>query len=144
MPSKKKSKPSFEVPQDLQTAPQAGWVYRSDGDASGDGQKPETGAAPMPTPAPQASLEGGALPAPATAEAVEAAPKPKTGSRTGHKAGAKTSSKTGSKSDSKSGILDLAAKTISAGFETVGNAVLLTTRIMMMPLDMGMRVLRLK
>jgi hypothetical protein len=29
MPRRKKGKPSFEIPQDVATAPQAGWVSRS-------------------------------------------------------------------------------------------------------------------
>lgn len=30
MPSRKKQKPSYSVPEDLHTAPQTGWVYRSE------------------------------------------------------------------------------------------------------------------
>ena len=39
MPSKKKSKPLFEIPRAIQSAPQSGWVYRSSGG-------PEQGAQP--------------------------------------------------------------------------------------------------
>ena len=31
MPTKKKSKPLFEIPRAIQSAPQSGWVYRSSG-----------------------------------------------------------------------------------------------------------------
>ena len=33
MSQKKKSKPSFEVPSDVDSGGQSGWVYRSDGDS---------------------------------------------------------------------------------------------------------------
>jgi hypothetical protein len=128
MPSKKRSRPSFEVPQDLQTAPQAGWVYRSDADTHKGAEKRKTQAAPKPPPAPLFASESAISRSARPAEPAKATPKPETESKT----------------DSRSGILDLAAETISAGFETLGNAMLLTTRIIMMPFAMGMRILRLK
>ncbi|MEO7652191.1 MAG: hypothetical protein ABIZ80_17135 [Bryobacteraceae bacterium] len=40
MPTKKKSKPLFEIPRAIQSTPQSGWVYRSpDGRASGAGDR---------------------------------------------------------------------------------------------------------
>ncbi len=133
MPSKKKSKPSFEVPEDLQSAPQAGWVYRSDRDTEGKMEvPPEAQAAPEAASDPVVATKKAASRATEAAKPASASSKPR------------TQAKPQSKTDSGSGILDLAARTISAGFETMGGAMLLATRIFMAPFSMGLRVLRLK
>ena len=147
MPSKKKSKPSFNVPEDLQAAPQGGWVYRSDDEAPHATKKPEEKATTSSGAVKAASGGDGtthakktsatAAPAPAVAPKVSAkTPETKTAKTSGEK------SKSSSKSDN--GILDLASKTIHSGFETIGNAVLLTTRILTAPITMGMRLIGLK
>jgi hypothetical protein len=124
MPSKKKSKPSFQVPEELQKAPQAGWVYRS------DRQTKEA----KPTPKAGSGSRGPAKPA--AAETAAHAP-----SHAPHRD--KTSpppKKKESSSGSSGGILDLTAKALSAGFGTVGNIVLLTTRIIAAPVSLGRRI----
>jgi hypothetical protein len=144
MPSKKKSKPSFNVPEDLQAAPQAGWVYRSDGEAAPaaktaeKSEAAEAKAVAPPEPAPRAKkAPATAAPAPAMASGTpQNATEPKTVKPSPGKP------KSAAKSDN--GILGLAAKTLQSGFETVGNAVLLTTRIIAAPISMGMRLIGLK
>jgi hypothetical protein len=135
MPSKKKSKPSFHVPEELRTAPQTGWVYRSDakapakeakpahkppsGSKSTQNRKPAVAPAPIPVAAPKRS----------EAEPKHAAPAPNKKDRSSKK--------------SSSGALDLTAKTLSAGFGTAGNILLLTTRIFTAPFMLGKRFLGL-
>ncbi len=40
--------------------------------------------------------------------------------------------------------MDLAARTITSSFQALGNAMLLTSRIIVAPLTMGLKMLRLK
>jgi len=138
MPSKKKSKPSFQVPEELQTAPQAGWVYRSDEPPPAKGAKGaaksaasgKTGGRAKRADAPQASA--GAIMAPAEHK------KPHTDSSK-----PPAVSKSNSASKSSSGVLDLTAKVLSAGFGTAGGLVLMTTTIFAAPFAFGKRLLRL-
>ena len=147
MPSKKKSKPSYNVPEELQTAPQAGWVYRSDAprsrpsttknlrksragiDAEAVRAGTNTGKAiaPIPAPAPYAP--------PAAATPIVGLEKPQ-------EIKGKHSQATTSKPND--GIMDLAARAISSSFEAMGTVVLLTTRIITAPISMGMKMLGLK
>jgi hypothetical protein len=137
MPSKKKSKPSFQVPEELQTAPQAGWVYRSDKEAPAkeakSARKSSAGgkAAPKGKPAVEtAPVPAAAAPAP---RVTEAKPKP----------AAPAAKKKDRSSKSSNGVLDLTAKTLSAGVSTAGSLMLMTTRIMVAPLKLGKRFLGL-
>ena len=59
MASRKKAKPSFEVPEELRSAPQTGWVYRSEEQAA-----PEKPAKPVSVsePKPAANPPGKAKP----------------------------------------------------------------------------------
>jgi hypothetical protein len=122
MPSKKKKKPSFEVPEDVREAGQAEWVYRSD-------QKPAE------------AFEPGApaidVPVTRTVE-VKRAP-----AHVPHRTRAEESTKSHSKSSAKkkSGILDLTVKTFSSGFSTVANATLLGSRIALAPFRLGARMI---
>ena len=137
MPSKKKSKPSFQVPEELQKAPQAGWVYRSDQQAPAKEIKAESKAASenkspaKPKPARRAAPTSKALSVRHAAHAPSPVPRQ-----------AKASAPTKAASSS-GGILDLTAKTLSAGFGTAGNLVLLTTRILAAPVSLGRRLLGL-
>ena len=48
MPTKKKSKPLFEIPRAIQSAPQSGWVYRSSGGPeSGAGYRAQADQSPL-------------------------------------------------------------------------------------------------
>jgi len=142
MPSKKKSKPSYNVPEELQTAPQAGWVYRSDVSRSPEAtpksfRKPQATTVTRATPASKtAGKSATPIPAPQTPP-IPAAP-----SESPKDAKSTRSHATASKSSD--GIMDLAARTISSSFEAIGNAVLLTTRIITAPISMGMKMLGLK
>jgi hypothetical protein len=136
MPSKKKSKPSFQVPEELQKAPQAGWVYRSDQHtpakeakaapkaASGSRSSAKSKHAESHAPASHAASTRHEAHAPSAPKAKTSAP-----------------AKKSSSSDSSSGILDLTAKALSAGFGTAGNLMLLTTRIIAAPVSLGRRLL---
>ena len=141
MPSKKKSKPSFDVPEDLQTAPQAGWVYRSDKEAAPAAKKPEEKAAAPSVGAKRVSGGDG------TAQAKKA-PAPAASSKVTEKSAEtkpkKSEEKSKSSSKSDDGILDLASKTLHSGFETIGNALRLTTRVFAAPITMGMRLIGIK
>ncbi len=128
MPPKKKSRPSFKVPDDLETAPQAGWVYRSDstpaaeqGSASKSEQPAVEPAQPPATPAP----------APAKPQAAQTAarPEPHTPPTTFRAEPAKSDS---------NGILDLTAKTLSSGMATIGNALMLGAAILTAPFRVGL------
>ena len=129
MPSKKKTKPSFQVPEDLQTAPQAGWVYRSDGPAPRKASK----APAKSRPAAKARLAESVAPA-----AAASSPPPK-------KAETKKSeaAKSNSSSSSSHGVLDLTSRALSAGFEAAGDIARLTTRFLTMPFSLGKRMLGL-
>ncbi len=122
MSPKKKQKPSFNVPEELHTAPQTGWVYRSESDSE---PHPEANQASQPAEFREAVPEAAATPIPE--------PPPKTGSTKNN----------GTRATSKSDmdLFDLAALTISSGFEAIGNAMLLTTRIITAPFSMGMKML---
>ena len=137
MPSKKKSKPSFQVPEDLQTAPQAGWVYRSDEHAPARGGKAASKSA---------SGSKGAAKTRKTenvAPAAETAAPPKSAPPRGDHSKPAAASKSDSKSKSTSSVLDLTAKALSAGFGTVGGLVLLSTTIVAAPFALGKRILHL-
>lgn len=139
MPSKKKSKPSFQVPEELLNAPQAGWVYRSDHEAPAKETKAVSKAASgSKSPAKPKPAEGAASTSKASsgrhaAHARSPAPAPPQAKAS---APAKAASSSG-------GILDLTAKTLSAGLGTAGNLVLLTTRIIAAPVSLGRRLLGL-
>ncbi len=136
MPAKKKSKPSFQVPEELQTAPQAGWVYRSEeqsGAKAHTSSKPaaggKTAGKAKRVDAPPA-VSGMSTPAEKkTSPAREAKPVPKP--------------KSDSSSKSSSSLLDITAKALSAGFGTAGGLILLTTTVVAAPFALGKRLLHL-
>ncbi len=136
MPSKKKSKPSFQVPEELQNAPQAGWVYRSDGHAPAKeakaGPKHAAGkkAAAKSKPAKSAPPAHAAH---ASAHAVSPSAETK----------AAAAPKANSPSKSSNGIMDLTAKTLSAGFGIAGGLVFLATSLLATPFALGKRMLHL-
>jgi hypothetical protein len=124
MPPKKKSKPTFEVPEELQTAPQTGWVYRSEHESEAQADTIEE-----PKPAEFHEAAPAVIPPPPAPEPPPPA----------HKSGNGDASHHTSKSDMD--LFDLAALTISSGFEAIGNAMILTTRIITAPFSMGMKML---
>lgn len=137
MPSKKKSKPSFQVPEELQTAPQAGWVYRSDEQHAAKEGK----AVSKPAAASRATGKAKRADLPAqTSDAVAPAALKKTPPEKS-KPAAKT--KSDSSSDTSSGIIDLTAKALSAGFGTAGGLILLTTTLIAAPFALGKRFMHL-
>jgi hypothetical protein len=128
MPPKKKSKPSFKVPEDLESVPQAGWVYRSES-TSTEGKKPP------------AAADAAIADEPARGEKPEAGiPK----DSAAHKSAdfepsvPPASPKVESTNSSSSGILDLTAKTLSSGMATIGNALMLGAAILTAPLRIGL------
>jgi hypothetical protein len=134
MPSRKKSKTSFDVPQEVQNRGQAEWVYRSD-ETPGKTKsarvtsRTEVVSEEIPvtrTPPPQSP-----------SEPVTRPHRPRRTTTETH------SAKSEKKSTNSSGILDLTAKTISSGFETMSNATLLGTRIALAPFRAGMWMIRL-
>ena len=138
MPTKKKSKPSFQVPEELQKAPQSGWVYRSDEQAPAREAKAGSKTAATSrgsakskpassAPSSHVTAVRHATHAPSPAEATPRAKAPATASST-------------DSSESTGGFLDLTAKALSAGIGTAGNLVLLTTRIIAVPVSLGRRL----
>ena len=111
MPSRKKQKPSYSVPEDLHETPQTGWVYRSEEPGSAG----DAAAAPVE----EACVAAASESAPHHPEAREEKKR-------------ETSSMTAD-------IIDLTAKTITSGIATMGNAVLLGARLVSAPFVMGMR-----
>ena len=132
MPTKKKSKPSFQVPEDLQKAPQAGWVYRSDRPAPAKEAKAASKVASVNRGPAKSKPTEGAAPSSQPASDRHAAHAPSHAPST---AGAKAS-----ESESSGGVLDLTAKALSAGIGTAGNLILLTTRIIAAPVSLGRRL----
>ena len=122
MASRKRAKPSFDVPEELRSAPQGGWVYRS-GDETGD----------APAPLRQPLVEGGA---PSAAESAD-----KAGSAAAPSPGPAVAAAPAGGEPAEAGIMDLAARTISSGLATVGNMWLLAARILTSPFSMGMKIL---
>ena len=118
MPSKKKSRPSFKVPEDLESAPQAGWVYRSE---------PAAEAEPAPVREPED-------------REPERRQAPWEESDTWEHDSGKTSSSDEEESSSDD-ILDLTAKTFSSGVETIGNALRLGAAILTAPIRMGLWII---
>ena len=132
MPTKKRSKPSFQVPEELQKAPQAGWVYRSDRQAPVKEVKAASKVASVSRgPAKSKAAEG-------TAPSSDAARGRRTGQAPSPVQAAPRAKK--SASGSSGGILDLTAKALSAGIGTAGNLMLLTTRIIAAPVSLGRRL----
>ena len=122
MPSKKKSRPSFDIPEDLHTTPQAGWVYRTDRPDSRAKEKKGAHAASSGSSGTAARREH--HPAPAK-----------------RKQPASSTSKTKKSSEASSGILDLTVKTMSSGFSTAGDVMLFGARMVTMPFVWGMRMM---
>ncbi len=131
MPSKKKPKPSFQVPEELQSAPQAGWVYRSD----------EPSPAKAAKTAPKAGAGGKATGRSKRVESETPAAAPKPPHADKSKPAAAPASD--SKSNSSSAVLDLTAKALSAGFGTAGGFVLLATTLIAAPFALGKRIMHL-
>jgi hypothetical protein len=126
MPAKKKSKPSYSVPEDLQAAPQSGWVYRSvAGEAAQVETPPAVAAAAQPEAPPPVEeacvAQATGVPPPAGKQTTARSSEPR-----------KSTSVT-------TEILDLTSKTLTSGLATIGNAVLLGTRIATAPFLVGMR-----
>jgi hypothetical protein len=126
MPAKKKSKPSFKVPEDLESAPQAGWVYRSE---KASAAEPEPATKPpagdpiiQKVAAPPAAISA---PTPSTAFDCDTYAEP-------------SSSKTDSSDYSTPGILDYTSKTFSSGMATIGNALMLGAAIIVAPIRVGL------
>ncbi len=128
MPPKKKSKPSFKVPEDLETAPQAGWVYRSESTPAAEqgsvSKSEKAKAEPVEPPAESASA-----PAEPQAARTGADREPNTPPTAFRAEPAKSES---------NGILDLTAKTISSGMATIGNALMLGAAILTAPFRVGL------
>jgi hypothetical protein len=124
MPSKKKPRPSYSVPEDLQETPQSGWVYRS------SSPEPESMSTPVSVPATNGS-ETPAGPSPADPAAAASSEK-------------KEEKNSSGKTSITSEIIDLAAKTVSSSASAVGNAILLGTRLITAPLSVGMRLIGLR
>ncbi len=137
MPSKKKSKPSFQVPEELQTAPQAGGVYRSDEQLPAK----EVKAASKPAAAGRAPGKPKRADAPAASAGTAAPAGLKKASA--EKTRSAEESKSDSSSNYSSGVIDLTAKALSAGFGTAGGLVLLTTTLIAAPFALGKRFLHL-
>ncbi len=127
MSAKRKKKPSFEMPEELQSAPQTGWVYRSDAAAEPQPAIPELKhAAAEPaepsTVQPWAEADGHSaprlsLPRPAQEPAD-----------TNHNHKPKPQDP---------GIVDLTWKTLESGFATVNNCAKLGYRIATAPWRIG-------
>ncbi len=135
MPPKKKSKPSFKVPEDLESAPQAGWVYRSEPTEA----RPK--AAPPAEETKPVTRELRAVPA-----AIE--PEPRIPRQTWeHEYEDSSESDDEDSSDSSffsSDILELSAKTFSSGMSAFGNALMLGAAFLTVPLRIGMWVVGLR
>jgi len=114
MPSRKKQKPSYNVPEDLNAAPQTGWVYRS-----AEKESSPTAAAPV--------EDAG------VAKAVER-----------ERRREETKEKSRSSNSMTTDIIELTAKTITSGIATMGNAMLLSARVVSAPFVMGMRFMGFK
>jgi hypothetical protein len=127
MPPKKKSKPSFKVPEDLESTQQAGWVYRSETSPKGV----EESAAAIKQPEVDSGVHK------AAASPTDAQPSAIHKARSSEPEAAPASSKTES-SWSTPGILDLTAKTFSSGMATIGNALMLGAAILTAPFRMGL------
>jgi hypothetical protein len=97
MPSKKKHKPQFEIPEDVQAPSGSGWVYQSD--------------------------EPAAPPPGRTAHA----PEPRSPRL---------------QASSNLGIVDAGTEVVVHGVATIGNIVLLTTRVVTMPWSVALRLMR--
>jgi hypothetical protein len=138
MPSRKKSKPSFDVPQDVQNSGQAEWVYRSDATA---GDRRATGGTTKTRSA--AAEEIPVTRTESTASTENSQPVSHTQQRSNRTTGETRSSGSSRKSNNSSGILDLTARTFSAGFETLSNATLLGAQIALAPFRFGLRMMRL-
>lgn len=132
MPSKKKSKPSFQVPEELQAAPQAGWVYRSDGPARARGTKT----------AHKSGSDGKAAAKSRQAGSTAAARIPSASPRRAPAAKPETAPERAkeSASGSRRSFMNIGADAMSAGFGTAGNFLLLTTRMFVAPLSLGKRL----
>jgi hypothetical protein len=134
MPSKKKSKPSFKVPEDLESAQPAGWVYRSEvapADKEGSAAAVE-----------EPTGDSGAHQA-AAASTVQEPPAGHAAS-SGDSYSAPASSKTESSRSATPGILDLTARTFSSGMATIGNALMLGAAILTAPFRMGLWIVGLR
>ena len=125
MPPRKKSKPSFKVPDDLETAPQAGWVYRSDSTPAAEQGPVSKSEKPAVEPSQPPAVPVPAMQAARTAASLEP-----------HTPPTKFRAEP-AKSDS-NGILDLTAKTLSAGMATIGNAFMLGVAILTAPFRVGL------
>jgi hypothetical protein len=131
MPPKKKSKPSFKVPEELESAPQAGWVYRSE---------------PTPTAEKKSSAAVEAAQADSAEKELAAAARkeepvktPATRTSGDHEPRVPpTSPRIEPARSSSSSILDLTAKTFSSGMATLGNAFKLGAALLTAPLRMGL------
>jgi len=133
MASRKKTKPSFDVPEELRSAPQAGWVYRTEAGAAEPAPKEPAARKKAAGAPPPASAAAAAAPPPAP-EAAAALPLPPAPAPA---AGAKSSKK----EPEEWGIVDLAAHTFSSGFAAFGNSWLLAARILASPFSLGMKIL---
>ncbi|HYK90663.1 MAG TPA: hypothetical protein VE398_17960 [Acidobacteriota bacterium] len=128
MPAKKKSKPSFKVPEDLESAPQAGWVYRSEST-----QKVDKGSASRGGDSEAEPESHPSVPVPPAIHPRET----RSGSNH-HSSGTPASSKEESSHSSSTGIFDLTARTFSSGVATIGNALMLGAAILTAPLRIGL------
>ena len=131
MPSKKKSKPSYSVPEDIQPAAGTGWVYRSESADSASDPPPKATRASVPhaeAGKPAKTVEAAA---PETSKVVKASTP-----------AIKKEEKKAKKNDSiTSDLVDLASKTVTSGMAAVGNALLLGARLATAPLVVGIRMM---
>ena len=123
MPSKKKAKPSYSVPEDIRETPQSGWVYRSE---SADSPAVSSAKSAHSDAQERAAVE----PAPTVTASAARAP------------AAKKEEKKEKKGESlTSDIVDLTSKTFTSGMAAVGNALLLGARIVTAPFVLGMKMM---
>jgi hypothetical protein len=129
MPSRKKKKPSFEVPEDVRNAGQAEWVYRSD-------SKPPDVARPAAPAVETVNAPVFDIPVSRTAEV-----KKRPGARRSAGGQSERSQSHSGQKEKNSGILNLTTKTFSSGFSTLANATLLGSRIALAPFRFGARMI---
>lgn len=133
MPPKKKSRPSFKVPEDLESTQQAGWVYRSETSPKGA----EESAAAIKQPEVDSGVHV------AAAASTDAESSAIHNARSSEPEAAPASSKT-ELPWSTPGILDLTAKTFSSGMATIGNALMLGAALLTAPFRMGLWIAGLR
>ncbi|MGI8783480.1 MAG: hypothetical protein ACR2L2_07525 [Acidobacteriota bacterium] len=126
MASRKKTKPSFDLSADVITAPQSGWVYRSDAPATGAPKARPARRARKTSARPRATIRSVTPIRPVTSirrPLAAAKPAPKRSRRT-----------TGS-------LWGVPAQALAAGLGTTSRLLMMGTRIVTWPFTIGLRFL---